>query len=475
MCGKENKSAAKAGIGYTIGNVLIKGLSFLTLPIFTRLMSTADYGLYTTFVSYENIITLVSGLGLYASLKTAKIEYKDKVDSYVSTVSLLTIAFTCLLMLIAFPFKEQIGAFFGFNGYITLLMVAQAWASAVITMYNCRVSLDFAYKRYIALSLIISVCNICLSLGLILTVNKNDPFIGRVLGTSLPLIIIAIILVIGFFHKASPERNRDFIKFGLDYSLPLIPHGVSQLILAQFGKIIIQKKIGNEAAGIYGFAYTIALIPQILASSLDTAWGPWFFETYEKGQINVIKKRATQYVALFSVATVGLFCVSPEIIKIMADKSYWSSIQIVCPAVLRVFFTFLYGIPAQIEYYYKKTKYTAVGTMLAAVLNIVFCMILVPKYGYEMAVYVTVATYILYFTAHMIIAGWITKWKLPFNVKEIVCYTLIVCAMCAVMQAFLDKWLFRYLFTIAFCILVVFINRKGIIDFLETQFQKKTN
>lgn len=49
---KQN-SIKRAGVGYTIGNYLIRGLGFLTVPIFSRLLSTADYGFYNTYTSYE--------------------------------------------------------------------------------------------------------------------------------------------------------------------------------------------------------------------------------------------------------------------------------------------------------------------------------------------------------------------------------------------------------------------------------------
>ena len=53
---KASNRVLKAGIGYTIGNYLLKGLSFFTIPIFTRLLTTQDYGKYNVFLSYENII-----------------------------------------------------------------------------------------------------------------------------------------------------------------------------------------------------------------------------------------------------------------------------------------------------------------------------------------------------------------------------------------------------------------------------------
>ena len=48
----EKNSALKAGMGYTIGNVLVKGINFLTLPLFSRLLSTAEFGVYNVFLSY---------------------------------------------------------------------------------------------------------------------------------------------------------------------------------------------------------------------------------------------------------------------------------------------------------------------------------------------------------------------------------------------------------------------------------------
>ena len=59
------KKALRAGLGYTIGNILVKGLTFISIPIFARLLSVADYGLYNTFGSYVTIMTFVVGLTLH--------------------------------------------------------------------------------------------------------------------------------------------------------------------------------------------------------------------------------------------------------------------------------------------------------------------------------------------------------------------------------------------------------------------------
>lgn len=459
---RQSARVIKAGLAYTIGNVLIRGLSFLTLPIFTRLMSPSDYGLYSVFITYESLLSLVIGLGLHASLKAANVEFKDQIDAYVSSVSLLPILFALLWVSVAVAFRHNLGRVLGFNGSFAVLMICQGTATAVISMYNSRISLQYAYKKYLVIALVSSALNIGLSLFLIIGVRGITPFQGRILGTSIPVTVISVFLLISFFRKAKPSLDKKFVVFGLKYSLPLVPHGVSQIILAQFGKIIIQQKIGNDAAGIYGFAYTIALIPQILVTSLDTAWGPWFFERYEKGYYDEIKKRSTQYVVLFSSITCILFCVSPEIVRLLASEAYWPSINLVVPAILGVYFTFMYTLPAQVEYYHRKTKYIAMGTVIAALFNIILCVQLVPIYGYGIVVFVTVVTYIFYFVAHLLIALRIVKNQLPFDLQKIVAYALFVCGMAVIMRVFVSYWPIRYAIICLWIIVHYLINRDAV-------------
>lgn len=441
---EQNNKFAKAGIGYTVGNILIKGLSFLTLPLFTRLMTTADYGIYTTYIAYESIFTIIVSLALYASLKNANIDFPGKIDDYVSTISVLPFIFGVFLIILVYPFRTFVSSIFSLETFLVFMMIIQACASSVITLYNCRIGLDFSYKNFIGLSVFNTVGNVVMSLLLIIFLFNNSAYLGRILGTFIPISIIASYLLVKFYKKSRPKLNIRYISYGLKYSLPLIPHGISQLILAQFGKIIIQNKIGNSEAGIYGFAYTIALIPQIIIQSIGMAWGPWFFEAYKNNLIDEIKNRTTKCISLFSFITVLLFCISPEIVKVMADSSYWHSINFLCPAILGVYFTFLYSFPVEVEYYYKKTNYIAIGTVISAVINVILCLILVPRCGYEYAVYVTLFTYVLYFIAHMLISYYVAQRCLPFDIRKMILYVFSVCMSCVLVQLFIDNFVIRY-------------------------------
>lgn len=75
--GKEQQGskAAKAGLGYTIGNYCIRGIGFITVPIFSRLLSTSDFGLYNTFLAYEAVVYIFISLALNSSVKNAKYKF----------------------------------------------------------------------------------------------------------------------------------------------------------------------------------------------------------------------------------------------------------------------------------------------------------------------------------------------------------------------------------------------------------------
>ena len=74
------KQALKAGMGYTIGNYLLKGIGFVTVPLFARLMTQEDFGYYNTFMAYEGILYLFISLALHVSLKNARYDYKESIE-----------------------------------------------------------------------------------------------------------------------------------------------------------------------------------------------------------------------------------------------------------------------------------------------------------------------------------------------------------------------------------------------------------
>ena len=216
-------------------------------------------------------------------------------------------------------------------------------------------------------------------------------------------------MVVRLWRKERPLVSREYWRYGMGISLPTVPHGLSQLLLNQFDRIMIKSIIGSTEAGLYSFAYNVGMIFQVITNSMDTAWAPWFFEKMKAREYPAIRRAASAYVVFVSIGAMALALISPEVILIAGGSKYSDSRYVTMPIVLSMYYAFLYTLPSSVEYYYKKTKLIALGTMLAAGMNILLNAVFIPSFGYVAAAYTTVACYLLYYLLHVVFAWWVHK------------------------------------------------------------------
>lgn len=394
----------KAGAGYVIGNYLLKGITFLSAPIFTRLLSTAEFGDFNTYLSYEAIFFIIVGLALHSSVNSAKYKFADKLEEYVSSIIVLILSSSAIWCILANIFFTAYSEYLDLDRLQVNILVFHCLSSALFQVYTTYISLSYSYINYLKVTAINAIANIVISLVFITTIFSESRTLGRILGTVIPIGFIGIYIVIWFFKKARPRIKIPFWKFGLRYSLPIVPHGISQVILSSFDRIMIKKMIGSAEAGIYSFSYTILSLFKVATSSLENVWKPWVFEKMNKQDYVSIKKRGNEYALGLAVFVVLIVLTSPEIIKILGDVDYWQSTPCVVPVMVGGFFAFLYTLPSAIEYYYEKTQFIAAGTIGAASLNILLNYFCIKEWGYIAAAYTTLITYLLYFVFHFFLA-----------------------------------------------------------------------
>lgn len=440
---KENK-VIKAGIGYTVGNYMLKGLSFLTVPIFSRLLSTADYGIFNTYLAYQTILFLLIGLALHTSLKNARYKYCENFAEYNSNCILLAICSFMAWILLGNLLYPLYADWIGFSRIVMNLLFVDSFGTALIQYFNVYVGLDYRYTSFLKISAFNALANLGMSVLFILTIFKKDRATGRILGNVLPVAIIAVIIIWYFWRQAKPSFHREYTKYALTYSMPLIPHGISQVILSQFDRIMIKNMVGSAQAGIYSFGYTIFSIINVTANSLDNVWGPWFYEKMAAKEYDDIRRYSSKYAFGMLLFSGMVMLGTPELVKILGAREYWDAMYSVIPIVVGGYFMFLYTFPSSVEYYYEKTKYIAFGTGMAAGINIVLNLIFIQRFGYLAAAYTTLATYLLYFVFHYFIAWKIHKHCI-YDTKKLALYILVAVGIGGSSLALIDLWFVRWL------------------------------
>ena len=470
--------AAKAGLAYTVGNVLLKGIAFLTLPIFSRILTTEEFGFYNLYVSYETILTIFVGLCLYGSLRTAKYDYRQEFDSYVSSTLMLSGIVYIAVMVIGNLVYPAISGSFGFDRSILNILITHSYAMFIFQFYNTWLALDFKYKKFLVVSGINSIGGTLLSIFLILVVFKEHKYIGRIYGYAIVPICVAAVIWLCFFRDAKKTKqvlfNTNYWKYGLSISLPLVIHTFSQQILSQFDRIMIGALVSVVAVGIYGFIQTIASILQIIVQSMDNAWSVWMYEQLDQKQYTQIQDKSKAYILLMNILYVGFISLAPDVIHIAGTKEYYDGISMVIPLSFAIYFIFLYSLPVHIEYFYKKTKFIATGTSLAAGINIALNYFFIRSYGYTASAWTTLASYFLLFVFHWFIAKKIDGNPM-FPKKTIIGSIIALSTFSAWTILIINHMLIRWISMLLFFVLSLICNSKTILPLTDKLASKLKN
>lgn len=439
----EKHTAIKAGLGYTIGNILVKGINFLTLPLFSRLLTTAEFGVYSVYLSYDAILFVLIGFALATSVKSAHYEFKNT-DEYLSSISLIYILNAVFYLVIFLIGGQKLSSLMGFSELTLLLLVPFSFGGAIIQLYNERISLDYEYKKYLFVGFLNSVGSIIVSLVLIVSVFRNQRDVGRIVGSAATIFAIAAVLLLKMYVKAPPRFNKEFWKFGLLYCLPIVPHGISQVLLAQCDRIMISRMVSESAAGIYSLAGNLKLVLTVVSTSIGVSWSTWFFSKMDKGESEDIQKNSSLLVRLFLIFTVGLMALSPEIIYVLGGKEYELGKYVAVPMIMDAFILFLYNIIVPSEYYTKKTKYIMMGTLIATVINLITNYVFINKFGFIAAAYTTLFSYVCYLVLHIVISKRLVSFEVV-NWKWIMATMVIVAIAGSFDLVFTENIILRYL------------------------------
>ena len=388
---------AKATAWYLVSSFLLKGVGLITTPIFARILTKEEYGLFNNFSFWLGIITIIATLSLSASLMRARFDFQDDLFSYISSILLLGSLFTILVGGGLWLNITRVTSLFSLEKKYILILLLYVLTSPAYEMFLTVQRFNYRYKVFVTLSISTTVASILLSflfIGLM-----EDHLLGRVLGAYLPNFLVSCILYGWFLYKGKSIRLSHW-SYALPVALPYAFHLLSGNLLSSSDRAMITKICGAESTALYSMAYSIAATVSIVWNSLNNAFSPWLGEMLNEKKYDRIRKYSYGYVGVFSFLILGVMLAAPEILLFMGGKPYLEAQNAIPPVIAGYFFIFIYSMYVNVEQYEKKTLGMAVATGLAALFNIVTNALFIPRYGYLAAAYTTLAGYIFLFLAH---------------------------------------------------------------------------
>lgn len=399
--------AAKAAMWFAVCTLLQKCISFITVPIFTRLMPAAEYGLYSTYLSWYSIIVVLCTLDMHTCVYVNRISRaKDDKEKDAAAIPLLSLVevLTLVCFIVYTVFRKWLNKYIGLPSVMVYLMFAQILFEAPVNFWTYKQRFEFKYIKLVIRTISMVFCNALLGCIFVILSDKNQA-LARVFSVVVVQAVFGGIFYFYFFKRA----KRIFVckKWlnTLKIQLPLVPHGLSLTLLASVDRIMITNIIGASEAGIYSVAYSAGYIMNVLKSSITDSLKPWIYTKIGSGKFDDIKIITKPIMILVMIITFIFIAFAPEVIAIVAPSQYYDAIYIIPPVAASSFFTFLYNIFSVVGFYFENTKKIMLASVCSALLNIVLNAICITKFGYIAAGYTTLVCYIFLAFAHCCIMG----------------------------------------------------------------------
>lgn len=477
---EKGSKVVKSSIWYTIANVSIRAVAIITTPIYTGMLTTADYGRANTFNSWIDVFNVFACLCVVYSIGRAKLDFPDRFDEYMSSLQGLSSSFGFILLVLAFIFRESLSGWIHYEvplavGLFAYLCVAP---SVEYMMQKCRY--EYRYKENILISVITCVGQVALSILLMLLFNDRR-YIGKILGVMLPTAIMGIVFYIRFIVKGKVFYNREYWTYALKIGLPMIPHALALILLAQMDRIMIKGICGDGDAGLYIFGYSFATLLMIFTNAIGQAYLPWFNETLFDGERDRIRQIQKKLVLLGCFLSFGFIAVSPEALMLLSisNNSYWIAKYVVPPIVLGTLAQYFYTNYVNVEIFCKKTSIIAMGSCLAALINYILNYAFIPRFGYIAAAYTTFASYIVLMLMHYIMVRFVLKEQVYddlYMFAAMIIMTLIGILYLLLYGDGIGMIMLRYSVTILTVVIFAIAKRRDIItliNYVKKRFLRK--
>lgn len=461
-----DKAVVKSGAWYTISNFLVRGIGFITTPIFTRILTKEEFGAFNNFTSWINILAIILTLNVEATLVSARYEHEDHLDEYILSMFSLSAVSTLSWWVVANIFVEHTTALLDMNTVYMNAMFIFIMTQAAINLYQMREKFFYRYKMSVLISVLLSVGSSLLAV--VLALNLEDRLSGRVYGMVLPNLIIGFALIV-YFALRGKKIELKYWKPALKIVLPYIPHLLSLTFLSMIDRVMITKMCGEADTALYSLGYTVATIIAILLTSLNGAIAPWIGENLAKKQYEVIRKNTVPYILLFVYCAIGLMFVSPEFLLILGGEAYAEAKWIMIPIAYSCICQFLYNLFATVEQFEKKTVGMALASVSAAVFNFVLNLIFIPMYGYVAAAYTTLIGYAWLLGIHMYLV-YRLKMSKVYNYRLVYLTLLVVAGVSVIMNFLYTLTWVRYIIIAMYVLVPVVIaikNKEKIISFIK--------
>ncbi len=469
---KNLSPAAKASFWFVIANLAMKGISFITTPIFTRLLTVADYGTTSVFLSWEGVISIFATLSLAGGVyNVAMTKFEEDVDGFTSSMMSLSALSCSVVYGLCIVFNRLFPSVLELGTPYLIYMWIQTFTNACASFWLMRKRFNYKYQSVIAYSFFNAFAGPIVAIIAIFIFQDNKA-LAKVVGSGIAAIVFGIVIFVMTMRRGKKWFDKKYWVYALKFNIPLIPHYLSSVLLTSSDKLMINSMIGKAEAGLYGVSHSITGVVSLVTQAINMSLIPYTLQSIKNKSYQGLSRIITGCSLLVGFVCIGITLFAREGILIFATEEYLPAIQFVIPLAFSVLLEFVAGIIGNIVFYYEKTAFMSMATVISAAVNILLNYFGIKYFGYLAAGYTTLIS-----SALKVILYYCGANKYEKNLKEIINLGFLLPVFAgytclAVYAMFLSKYLIARIGLIVVLCAVLIIFRNKIIK-MFTSMKKK--
>jgi len=387
---------ATTGAAYTAASIVSKLIAVALLPLYTRYLTTTDYG--QAEVIFAGIVTasIVVRLGLIEAL--LRFYYKDGEDpARVVATSFATLFWLATMAaLVALPFAEPISELLLTEPAADLgrIAIGGLWVS---TMFEYLLTLFRLEERARAffVTTMLSVLS-AIALTVVLVVGAGEGARGLLLGSYISGAAFVLGLIWVHRKRLSLRFELPLLRRLMRFGLPTMPAELSLYGLNFVDRLIIIHTAGPPAAGLYSLGVKFAQGVNVLVRGFQLAWPPLAYSIRDDDEARgVYAGVVTLFVAGCSFVVAGMWLLSRWLVRALAAPDFYGSYEVIGLIATAVTLYALYMVLVVILGRTGRTEFNFPATLAALAANIALNLALVPPLGIVGAGIALVASYLV--------------------------------------------------------------------------------
>lgn len=401
---------ARSSLVYGSGQVLLRVISVLLLPIFTAYLSPADYGvvsvltLATVFLGPVFAMSVPSAIGL---IYFDEAEAAGRTRTVTTAVVLLAISSSLLVVAGAAAAPWLVGLLVpGTTGAAALapmlvIVIATTALMNIAQPLLFQLQLEQRARTFVLLTVATSLSVIGLSLAFV--VGLRAGVLGFVaaglVGQAVGLLLTISVTLRGVPVRFDPSIARRLLTLGI----PMIPSFLFLFVMFQANRYIIQVQRGLDELGVYTVGFNLGYVISLVVAGFQNAWVPFFLRYSDRrDEARALFGRIVTYYVLGAGALTLLFFLAARPgVFILTRPAFHDAYLVVGAAATSQFLVGLHSLLLAGVYFAKDVRSVPIIQGISAVVGLTLNVVLIPQLGIAGAgVALVVATFMMVVLLH---------------------------------------------------------------------------